>query len=605
MQTAELLLQALGKLGAQRQPLTRVYRHLYNTNLYLIAYDRLSSNNGALTPGLDGQTIDGMSLERINSITEQLRYERYKWHPVRRVMIPKANGGSRPLGVPTFDDKLVQEVIRMLLNAYYEPQFCTDSHGYRPNRGCHTALEQVKRQFRGSAWFIEGDIKGCFDNIDHDVLMGLLSKQIQDQRLLQLIRNGLESGAISKDWVWEATYSGTPQGGVLSPLLANIYLDELDQFVNSVLKPKWNFGRKRQRNTEYRKYEQRANRAFQRGNSQTAKVALKAMRKLPAIDPYDPKFRRLTYVRYADDCLFGFIGSKAEAEEIRKQVGEFLQDRLKLQMSYEKTLITNARAGYARFLGYEIAVVSNNNRWKDKSERKRNGRSINGLVDLLVPQGLPHEKAARYLTAGKTRHEGALLHNSVGDTIYQFQARFRGLAEYYKYARNRHVLRYTANVMQETLVKTLAVKLRCSAAQVYQRLRKTIHIDGMPYQVLQETVRTNDKVLTFTWGGIPLTYHSEIREPLEDTANKIHWYRTSDRVTRLLANECELCGATGNVEAHHVHKLKDLRQKWRGHKELPTWVRRMHQLNRKTLYVCRECHRKIHVGTINVKLPTS
>ena len=236
MQKAEQILQAMWKMGEKRTPLTRVYRSLFSEDLFLAAYDKIARNRGALTAGTENDTADGMNLARIQKIIEQLRNEQFHFHPTRRIRIPKKSGGTRPLGLPNFTDKLVQEVLRMVLEAYYEPRFRDCSHGFRPGRGCHTALTNLHYKFKGAAWFIEGDIRGCFDNIDHETLMAILARDIQDGRLLNLIRMGLEAGYM-EDWQYNRTYSGTPQGGILSPLLANIYLNELDAYIEDVLIP--------------------------------------------------------------------------------------------------------------------------------------------------------------------------------------------------------------------------------------------------------------------------------------------------------------------------------------------------------------------------------
>jgi retron-type reverse transcriptase len=162
MQTAEQILQAIRKMGEKRIPLTRVYRCLFSENLFLAAYDKIGRNKGALTPGTEDDTADGMSLKRIRSIIEQLRQERFRFRPSRRTYVPKESGGARPLGLPNFSEKLVQEALRIMLEAYYEPRFRNSSHGFRPERGCHTALADLHK-FGGTTWFIEGDIRGCFD----------------------------------------------------------------------------------------------------------------------------------------------------------------------------------------------------------------------------------------------------------------------------------------------------------------------------------------------------------------------------------------------------------------------------------------------------------
>jgi len=251
MQDAETVLDVLRERGRRGLPLERLYRQLFNPQLYLLAYGRLYSNHGAMTPGADGETVDGMSLTKIARIIDALRHERYRFTPVKRVYIPKKDGKMRPLGLPSWSDKLVGEVIRLLLEAYYEPQFSDRSHGFRPGRGCHTALSEVAVNWTGTTWFIEGDIARCFDELDHEIMLTILGEKILDSRFLGLLRNMLRAGYL-EDWEWNETLSGAPQGGVVSPILSNIYLDRLDNFVETVLIPEYTRGKPRRHNTEYR-----------------------------------------------------------------------------------------------------------------------------------------------------------------------------------------------------------------------------------------------------------------------------------------------------------------------------------------------------------------
>ncbi len=221
MRTADTILAVIRDRGTRGLPLERVYRLLFNRNLYLRAYAKLYPNKGAMTKGSTSDTIDGMSLAKIDTLITTLRAERYRWTPVRRVHISKKNGKTRPLGIPAWSDKLVQEVLRSILDAYYEPQFSDQSHGFRPHRGCHTALQHIEHTWKGTRWFIEGDIAQYFDTINHDVLLTILGERIHDGRLLKLIGNLLAAGYM-EDWKWNKTLSGAPQGGVLSPLLSNV-----------------------------------------------------------------------------------------------------------------------------------------------------------------------------------------------------------------------------------------------------------------------------------------------------------------------------------------------------------------------------------------------
>jgi group II intron reverse transcriptase/maturase len=300
MQSATTVLDVLRERGRRGLPLDELYRQMFNPQLYLVAYGRLYSNKGAMTPGPDAETADGMTLTKIGSIIDALRHERYRFKPVKRTYIPKRNGKRRPLGLPSWSDKLVAEVVRLLLEAYYEPQFSDYSYGFRPGRGCHTALRQVAVAWTGTTWFIEGDISGCFDRLDRQVTLDALGENILDNRMLRLVSNMLAAGYL-EDWVWNPTLSGVPQGGVASPILSNIYLHRLDTFVEKVLLPEYNRGIGRVPNPAYRKVQRELANAAHRSDAAMARSLRRKRRSLPARDPCDPDYRRLRYVRYADD----------------------------------------------------------------------------------------------------------------------------------------------------------------------------------------------------------------------------------------------------------------------------------------------------------------
>jgi len=596
MQNANQILTAMQKLGEKRLPLTRVYRSLFSEEMYLAAYSKIYRNQGALTPGTANETADGMSLALIREIIDDLRAERFRFRPSRRSHVPKKSGGTRPLGMPDFPEKLVQEVIRALLEAYYEPRFRNSSHGFRPERGCHTALTQIKQKFRGSTWFIEGDIRGCFDNINHQVLMAILARDIQDGRLLNLIRLSLEAGVV-EEWEYKRTHSGTPQGGILSPLLANIYLHELDAFVEDVLIPQYTQGKKRGNNLEYARYNYRIVQARKRGDYELAHKLELERRKLPSSDTYDPNFRRLTYVRYADDFILGFTGSKSEAEAIKEAIGTFLRERLQLEMSPSKTLITHARTEKARFLNYAISIYDADHKLTYDKRLRVMKRSVNGHIRLGVPYGLVDEHCKRYMRNGKPVSEPALLFYSDAQIIQRYQERYRGLANYYKYATDRAVFGKLKGVMQAALVKTLAHKLRTSVSRVYRRYRGTREVNGKTYKTLQVEVPTRRGTRTIYWGAIPLTVIKPGTEPIDDSKHFEFWKGVrSDLIQRLQADTCELCGSNGDCEVHHVRKLSNLKQKWAGRKAKPEWVKRMITMQRKTLIVCKKCHTDIHAG---------
>lgn len=595
MQTANQILQAIRKLGVQRIPLTRVYRSLFCEELYLAAYDKIRRNKGALTPGTENDTADGFSITDVRTVIELLRTERFYFRPSRRTQIPKKSKGKRPLGIPNFTEKLVQEVLRKLLEAYYEPRFRASSHGFRPERGCHTALTDLKRKFGGTTWFIEGDIKGCFDNIDHEVLMHILSRDIHDGRLLNLIRLSLQAGYL-EEWEYHKTHSGTPQGGVLSPLLSNIVLHELDTFIEDVLVPQYSRGKDRRRNPQFQRLTREMRKAQQMNNTELLQKLTQERRQIPCGDSHDPNFRRLKYVRYADDFMLGFIGPKSEAESIKTAIGRFLQDKLHLTMSVEKTLITHARTEHARFLGYAVSVQQANDKLARSQKTNYQLRSVNGTIRLGVPYDLVTEQTRRYQRNGKAVGEPTLLFHSDVQIIETFQQRFRGIAEYYKYAVDRICLNKLRHIMEMALVKTLAEKYQISVRQVYRKYRSTLRVDDFDYKTLAVEVPTARGTRLIYWGAVPLKVVKVGHEPIEDRQPFELKYSRTDLIQRLQANICELCGSENNIEVHHVRKLADLKRRWAGRKEKPKWVVRMIAIQRKTLVVCHQCHVDIHAG---------
>src|SRR5436305_4837769 len=404
MQDAETVLGVIRERGRRGLPLERLYRQLFNPQLLLLAYGRIYANKGSMTPGVTRETVDGMSQAKIEAIIGVLRRERYRWRPVQRVDIPKKNGKLRPLGLPTWSDKLVAEVVRLLLEAYYDVQFSDRSHGFRPGRGCHTALREVVEVWKGTHWFIEGDISDCFGSLDHDLMVGILAEKIHDGRFLRLINRVLKAGYV-EGWRWHATPSGCPQGGIASPVLSNIYLDRLDQYVEQRWLPEYNHGRRRRAHRAYQLLEYAIARARRRGDRSEARRLILRRRRYPSQDPHDPDYRRLRYVRYCDDWLLGFAGPKHEAEQIKSRIAAFLREELKLELSQSKTLITHATSQAAHFLGYEIKAQHSN------TKITRNRRAVNGAIGLFVPKTVIRQRCALYMSKRKPAQRGPLLHD--------------------------------------------------------------------------------------------------------------------------------------------------------------------------------------------------
>ena len=588
MRTAATVLTIIRDRGQRGLPVEGLYRQLYNPDLYLRAYAKLYPNKGAMTRGATAETVDGMSLEKIATIINALRCERYRWTAVRRTYIEKKNGKLRPLGMPSWSDKLLQEVIRSLLEAYYEPQFSSSSHGFRPGRGCHTALHEIGRRWRGMKWFIEGDLCTFFDKIGHRILLKILREKIHDNRFVRLISNLLEAGYL-EEWRFNTTYSGVPQGGVVSPILSNLVLDKLDKYVEQILMPAYTRGLRRKTYRPYVALTVAASEARKAGDLETARRLSQQAQAMPSRDPNDPDFRRLRYTRYADDFLLGFVGTKAEAQEIKHRLAAFLRDELELELSEEKTLITRARDDVAHFLGYEVHTLH-----ADDKHDHRGQRCINGSIGLRVPRCVINAHCAKYTQGGKPKHLMQKVNDSAYSIVAQYQTEYRGVVQYYRLAYNLHQLSKLKRVMETSLVRTLAKKFKTSRRRIYGRFRAHLQTEAGTYKVLEvrEERGTPKKSLVTHFGGIPLRWNKWVA--ISDTHAKPIWSGRSEVVERLLAQECELCGATDKIEVHHIRKLSDLDQA--GRPDKPSWMKVMAARRRKTLVVCQRCHHDVQYG---------
>ena len=582
MQNAEAVLGILRERGKRGLPCNELYRQLFNPQFYLLAYGRIYSNQGAMTPGVTEETADGMSMGKIEAIIEAMRHERYRFKPARRIHIPKKNGKTRPLGLPTWSDKLVGEVVRLLLEAYYEPTFSDCSHGFRPGRGCHTALRDVSIAWKGTSWFIEGDIADCFGSLDHEVLIGILSEKIQDGRFLALVSGMLSAGYL-EDWNWNATLSGAPQGGIASPVLSNIYLHKLDEFVENTLIPEYTRGRLRKRNPVYRSVEAQILRAQRRGDGPAIKELRRQQHALPSQDPQDPDYRRLRYIRYADDHLLGFAGPKAEAEAIKERLGVFLRVELKLELSPEKTLITHARTGAARFLGYDIRVRH------DQRHLRKGRRSLNGDVLLCVPDDVLRSAIAPYMAKGKPGRLAPWMALDDYKIIALYGSKYRGLAQYYMLAgdiRKMHRLRW---VMETSMLKTLAGKHRSSVSKMAARYKAKIRTSAGLRTCFEATLeREGMKPQVARFGGFPLARRK--MAVITDRLITGPTYPHKELLTRLRHGVCEVCGCRDEVRVRHVKALADLDRS----DSAPPWVKLMASRRRKTLVVCGSCYEITH-----------
>ena len=600
MRNPEKVLNSLQEHSAQSDYVyDRLYRNLYNQELFLQAYQNIHASQGNMTAGTDGQTIDAMSLERINRLIETLKDESYQPKPSRRTYIPKKNGKTRPLGIPSIDDKLVQEVVRMLLESIYENSFEDNSHGFRPNKSCHTALRMIQNRFVRCKWFVEGDIKGFFDNIDHNVMINILRKRIKDERFLRLIRKFLNAGYMEDNQLHQS-YSGTPQGGITSPILANIYLDQFDKYM-AELKKRFDRGKTRAYSKEYLRLSNKRislKRKLAKVQTEEEKQALltnireldKVHKSIPCKNPMDADFRRLQYVRYADDFIIGIIGAKEDARAVKQEVSSYIASQLKLELSDEKTLVTKA-TDRAKFLGFEIRVTPQSNLTK-KTKSGTKARNFSGHVMLEVPTSVIQNKllelgAMKIEVHNKTEiwkpiHRGNLVGRTDLSILDQYNGEVRGFCNYYSIANNRPKLHKFRYIMEYSFYKTLACKYRTTKRKIIAKYRIGKDI-GVRYQDNQG----KERVRLFWKGSLARNPY-----PMGNEADVIHKpkgiLRKPSLGARLKANRCEWCGKeTSALVVHQVRSLKEL-------DENQPWAAFMKKINRKTLVVCESCHSVIH-----------
>lgn len=582
----------------------RLYRNLYNPEFYWLAFKNIYANDGSMTAGADGTTIDGMSDERIEKIIESLRKRSYQPKPARREYIAKKNSDKkRPLGIQSGNDKLVQEVVKMILESIYEPVFSNKSHGFRPNRSCQTALSQIQKTFTGTNWFVEGDIHACFDSFDHHVIIDLLEKRIDDEAFIQLIWKFLKAGYMEQ-WTYNRTYSGVPQGSGVSPVLANIYLHELDKYMEKYAEGFNTEAKRKHFSSAYKSSVSRTYRYRKTGreiwddlNDEEKKVRIQKLKELEreekSLTPYvynDSNYKRVQYTRYADDFIIGVIGSKSDAETIKKDVKEFLQNSLKLEMSDSKTKITHT-GDRARFLGYDITVSRVQTMKKTANGKVQ--RCQTGVVKLLVPREKWVNKLIEYKAIkikinenGKERfvalHRGKLVNQSDIEILARYNAEVRGLYNYYSIADDSYKIGKFANVMKYSMYKTFACKYKANVHEIKRR-----YCRNDLFTVAYET-RQGTKTTTFYRDGYKRKDFATKFDNVSELPQFSKYAKTNTLKQRVERHTCELCQKDcRKLEIHQIKKLKDLK----GNAE---WMILMKQKRRKTLVVCSDCHALIH-----------
>jgi hypothetical protein len=380
---------------------------------------------------------------------------------------------------------------------------------------------------------------------------------------------------------------------VLSPLLANIYLNDLDSFVEATLIPAYRRGVKRKGNREYQRLCEQLASARTRGDLAEIKRLTSARRRLTAGDPCDPNYRRLRYLRYADDFLLGFIGPKSEAEEIRSRLGEFLGQNLKLTLSPEKTLVTHATDTHAKFLGYEISITREGSLLSDRGRRNTNGR-----ITFRMPRSVVQRYRDQFSKRGKISHRSILVAETDYTILQRYQGILRGLYNYYCMAVNvSRRMNAIKLILETSLTKTLASKFKVSVSAIYRKYQVVLPDlrDGQSKAIRIVVQRPDKDPLVAIFGGISFKRNPE--GMVTDFCPELAWSRPansrSEVVQRLMFGKCELCGS-GPMAVHHIRKLRNIDRP--GRRPKAEWEKIMAARKRKTLVVCVPCHNDIHAG---------
>ncbi|WP_227807041.1 group II intron reverse transcriptase/maturase [Mulberry dwarf phytoplasma] len=518
------------------------------------AFNKVAGNDGAGTHGTDGQTIDGKDWNYIIKLNDKYRNNQYRPKPLRRVYIPKPNGDKRPLGIPTIDDRIIQQAMYQLLNPFYEVKFSKWSYGFRPDKSPHDAIKRIKDRFKGIKWLIKIDIKGFFDTINHDILLKIFNEDIRKAKTLKTIKQWLEAG-IMDNWVFQKTFSGTPQGGIISPLLANVYLHEVDEKMEKLVvkgTPK------RKSNPKYKKIQRL-------GFLRKAKVASDIN--------INPNIR-VEYIRYADDFIIGCTGTIEQANELKQKVVSWLVRDLGLSISYDKSKIVPAHKG-TKFLSYLIRVNPTASS-KNKSARK----SLNGKTDIRIPKEEIDNRCQRWVRVSKKKtkiiHNSQLHYRDELEIIQSYKRIVEGIIRYFAYGRNLSQLIKLAYFAEYSCLMTIAGKYKTSIARVRKKLNRGQGTWGVKY-----TKKTKPRYETwpkYTWDRIKrMRRYKDINPDIIPNPNT---FLGRTRLTdRLKAEKCEGCQRIDNkLEIHHAKTVRN--RNWQS------------VMNKLTMVLCKKCHRR-------------
>ena len=572
-----------------------LFRILKQDDIWILAYENLKTNKGALTPGINPSTFDGMNLKRLQNIKQQVLEESYKFTPVKQIIIPKAKGKWRPLGLPSANDKIVQEVIRLILESVYEPNFDENSYGFRTGRGVHDALKHVDKTFRWMDWVLEGDIEGAYPSIDHHILCNLIEKRINDTRFVNLIRKALNCGVLIGKTISYFSV-GVPQGSIVSPILSNIYFHELDVWVKQKAKELYSAPSKL-RSSEYKRIEKRIakySKQMQKLRKDSVEhknlyKELKAARKLRLTTPSQKHTRiEVVYVRYADDWMIGVSGDKEIAQKLLYEVKVFFNETLNQKLHPKKTKLTNLRKGKAYFLGYEIFLPANNpvtssvfsgtNTRRRGNPKLRFDIPVNDLISKMVSRGYISRLKKRVRPISKSSY--ASLEDHV--IVNHFRSVCLGILNFYSDCNQSKRLQYIHYLLHMSCAMTLAHRHRTSSKKIFTKhgQRLTVKIPNSENKTVSFPYRTSWSINDASW-----KIGKKFKDPFSIYAN---------RVSRSgLEASCIVCGIKDTVEMHHVKHIRKDSIRYEG------FTRDMSLINRKQVPLCRKCHMKVHKGLLD------
>lgn len=564
----------LAKLHENKQLNVNLYKFMYKKELYYKAYNKLKSKPGNMTPGLLPDTLDGISDEWIDNIIESMKKQSFQFSPLRRIYINKSKGGKRPLTVGSPRDKLIQEVMRIILESIFEPIFDKNSFGFRPQRGCHSALAQIDRNFQDIKWIIEFDIVGFFDNINKDKLFIILKQRIKDSKFISLLYKLWNAGYGYSKESSKNTITGIPQGSVISPLLSNIYLNILDQYLNNLAK-KINIGDRPKVSKTYNNLRAKLNWQIKKGNEDKAKEIRKILLETPYYED-DESYKRLKYIRYADDFLVGLRTSYKQVKEIAESVKIFMKKELDLEITFD---IKDFTKQPIQFLGVLIKngetmlkyIYKNNIKFKQRIKtRIQFYAPINNIINKLIDRGFMNKQ-----------HEGIpksiWMPLDIREIIYLYNATIRGYYNYYFMVNNMgNLVSLLWHRMRESCAKLLAMKLKLKTQKsVFERFGPNLEYKGF------KLFKPSYKINKYKRFKISLSDEIQIINSL---------YVTHKSIARLLKLPCANCGSTYKVEMHHIRKMQDIKHK------KDTFSILMSRAKRKQIPLCRVCHNKVHLN---------